>query len=670
MTTDEQRSIIQDFTYRPDVDGLRAIAVVAVVMFHAGLGFPGGFVGVDVFFVISGFLITSLIVKDLEQDKFSLVNFWERRVRRIWPPLIVVVAATLVAGWFLLLPDDYTELGRSSVWQSLLGANVFFWQESGGYFAGAAEEKPLLHTWSLAVEEQFYLFLPVVLIAIAARGKLSRKWLRRLFAVVVAFGLLISAYGAYRHPSATFYLLPTRAWELAIGSLIAVIPASATLRIESRKVYRDLLTIVGVVGILAPCFLYDRATPFPGLAAAPPCFGTALVIWANRSVQRSSYGTVSRLLASGPFVGIGLISYSLYLWHWPVFAYANYWNFGELAWSLRVLFVLLSIVLALISWYLIEQPTRKKIVLRSRGPLFTCALGTTLLVIFVSFAIVRGQGVPNRLPDEARTVLAKANERTLNRQRMQEAGAAKQPTSVADVENGTLLKLGVESDNVDFVLWGDSHAKVAMASLDKLASERGLTGYGAILYSTAPLFNFDAGIKTGERDAPLYSKRLVEMVKAKQIQDVFLSAYWSLYIRTLGEETFAREFCSTIDRIAATDAKVWVLLDVPTHKIDVPKAMIGTHMLPYLKWRIEGCTEQEHLTRNALMYRLAKQRLPATFIDPSPSLLNSATGRYDVMRDSSPLYYDDNHLTSDGSIEILFPALEHTFASAGLLRDG
>ena len=208
--------LIQNFRYRPEVDGLRAVAVLAVVLFHAGLGFPGGYIGVDVFFVISGYLITSLIINDLEQGRFTLTNFWERRARRIIPALAAVVPATLIAGWFLLTPRDYADLGKSAACQSVFGANFYFWRTTlGGYFAGAADEMPLLHTWSLAVEEQFYLIVPLTLAGLfRIPGLRTRRVLFALFGAGILVSLLVSLYGVAHYRVAAFYLLPTRAWEL------------------------------------------------------------------------------------------------------------------------------------------------------------------------------------------------------------------------------------------------------------------------------------------------------------------------------------------------------------------------------------------------------------------------------------------------------------------------
>ncbi len=311
-------SLLASFRYRPEIDGLRGAAVLAVVLFHAGLGVPGGGIGVDVFFVISGFLITSLILKDLEGGAFTIASFWERRARRILPALTVVVLATLVAGWFLLLPGDYESLGRAAFWQAAFGANVHYYLETS-YFSGAAEEKPLLRTWSLAVEEQFYLALPLtLLVLLRLRACRARLFLPAVFAAGVVLSLAASIYGVANHRAAAFFLLPTRAWELLLGSFVAVTPNDWLPR---SNAVREVISLAGLGGVIVPCLLYTKDTSFPGLAAVPPCVGAALVIWSlANDIGAGNYERliVARLLTARSLVsfpihsifGIGLYSLS------------------------------------------------------------------------------------------------------------------------------------------------------------------------------------------------------------------------------------------------------------------------------------------------------------------------------------------------------------------------
>jgi peptidoglycan/LPS O-acetylase OafA/YrhL len=346
-------------SYRPDIDGLRAIAVLSVVFCHAGVGLPGGYVGVDVFFVISGYLITSLILKELKQETFSLADFWERRIRRILPALVAVTIAALLAGWFLLMPEAYASLGKSVAALALLISNVQFWRDTG-YFEAAAEEKPLLHTWSLAVEEQFYLFVPVFLLLLARTSRLHRAVALLTLAMIVSFGL--SIYGTHRHPDATFYLLPSRAWELFVGALLAFVPIGW---LTGSTRCKELAAALGLALILIPCVLYDQSTRFPGLAAVPPVLGTALLIWSGNT-STAGLPITNRCLTWRPFVAVGLISYSLYLWHWPLLAFARSQSISPLSYIDRFQLIAASLLIGAISWRYVELPFRSRKVFASR----------------------------------------------------------------------------------------------------------------------------------------------------------------------------------------------------------------------------------------------------------------------------------------------------------------
>lgn len=259
--------------YRPEIDGLRALAVVPVLLYHAHLGASGGFVGVDVFVVISGFLITAMLLKEMEAAPLDLLEFRERRIRRVFPALAVMTLTTPLVGWFLLLPGDYKELGESACAQTLLSSNAFFWRDTT-YFDGAGDLKPLLHTWSLAVEEQFYLLYPLILLGVTTlRQPLGAVIF--LYLCVVFFAVTVD--GVAHHPQATFYLLPSRFWELGLGAIVATLPRS----IRFPAWVRQLTSGIGLAMIFYAVFFYDASTPFPGIAALLPCCGAALFIQSN-----------------------------------------------------------------------------------------------------------------------------------------------------------------------------------------------------------------------------------------------------------------------------------------------------------------------------------------------------------------------------------------------------
>ena len=335
--------------YRAEIDGLRAVAVVPVILFHAGLpGFSGGFVGVDVFFVISGYLITRIILADLAAGRFSIARFYERRARRILPALAVVLLVCLPFAWVWMLPGELVAFGKSLIATALFGSNILFWRESG-YFDAATELKPLLHTWSLAVEEQFYLFFPPLL-------ALVWRWRRGLVMPALLGGALASLaladWGARHVPSANFYLLPTRMWELLIGAMVAW----AHSRPAPARAPRGLTEVAGLAGlglILYAVLAFDATTPMPGLWTLIPVGGTALVLGLAR------HGTwAAHLLGWRPLVGIGLISYSAYLWHQPVLAFARIRLISAPEGGLLLALLAVTFGLAWLSWRYVEQPFR------------------------------------------------------------------------------------------------------------------------------------------------------------------------------------------------------------------------------------------------------------------------------------------------------------------------
>lgn len=332
--------------YRREIDGLRAIAVLPVILFHAGCGlFSGGFVGVDIFFVISGYLITTILVTELSQGRFSIIGFYERRARRILPALFTVMFACLPFAYMWMLPSQLREFARSLVAVVFFCSNILFGREAG-YFAADAELKPLLHTWSLAVEEQYYLLFPIFLLLAWRFGRA-----KVFFTIVVIAALsLVAAEWGWRHaPAANFYLAPFRAWELLAGSICAF------LLVDRAPRSNDVLSALGLLLVLVPIFAFDQSTPFPSIYAAIPVVGTALIV-----LYANSGTWVARLLSLRIFVGIGLISYSAYLWHQPLFAFARLRSLQDPDPSVMGLLACAALLLAWATWYWIETPFRRR----------------------------------------------------------------------------------------------------------------------------------------------------------------------------------------------------------------------------------------------------------------------------------------------------------------------
>jgi len=380
--------------YRPDIDGLRAVAVLAVVIFHMptlSRHLLGGYVGVDVFFVISGYLISSVIFSEIANGQFSVESFYERRIRRIFPALTCMLALISVAAYFALFPPELETYVKSLLAATLSASNFYFWQHSG-YFDSPLSNL-LLHTWSLAVEEQFYILFPIFLIIV-----------RRFFPGKIRLGVLVLAAVSFaisivvtrRDPSSSFYMPYTRAWELLLGTILSL----HFLPPMRSAMLRNLATISGLAAIAISCFLYSPATPFPGLAAALPCLGAALIIGAGEAGP--TY--VGKLLSLRPVVFVGLISYSLYLWHWPLIVLQSkgviYGNRGSHVLG-TALVLALSFLLAILSWRFVERPFRSGPLRLAGGPLFRLAAVTSGALVVFALVVIVARGFPSRFPPQA-----------------------------------------------------------------------------------------------------------------------------------------------------------------------------------------------------------------------------------------------------------------------------
>lgn len=336
--------------YRREIDGLRAIAVIPVILFHAGLElFGGGFVGVDIFFVISGYLITTIICSDLQQGRFSFASFYERRARRILPALYFVLAASLPFAMAWLQPADLKSFFESFAAVSVFSSNLLFWKESG-YFDTASELKPLLHTWSLAVEEQYYVVIPIIICLLWR----SRKRLTVTFSLLGLASFVGAEWASTHSPSTAFYLLPTRAWELLVGALCAIYLAAPGAKEISRSL-RNIGSLIGLSMIAISILCFSKETPFPGVYALVPTLGASLIVLCARPDT-----VVGKALSVKLLVGIGLISYSAYLWHQPIFAFARHRSLGEPSSMLFIGLTALSLLLACVSWRYVEAPFRAK----------------------------------------------------------------------------------------------------------------------------------------------------------------------------------------------------------------------------------------------------------------------------------------------------------------------
>jgi peptidoglycan/LPS O-acetylase OafA/YrhL len=507
-------------TYRPEIDGLRAIAVLIVIFNHLGWSlFSGGYVGVDVFFVISGYLITSIISEEIKKGNFSLKNFYKRRVIRLAPAYFIVLAVTSVAALVFMLPAEIINYAQSVVYSTFFLANFFMWKEVGGYFATQSEYVPLLHLWSLAVEEQFYLFWPIALF-LMYRLIRTRLLFLMIMGLIIA-GVFISEYGVRQYPAAAYYLLPTRFFELMIGAAIAVIPKPSI----SSKTFRDLLVLIGLglIGYTALTFTSER--PFPGYWAIVPCVGAALVIVFSKENQ----GYVSQFLSSKTLVYIGLISYPAYLWHWPIIAFLNL-NQIDINLVVGCLVLLATLLLSTLTHKYVERWFRKKMVNKKLtkvslygfiSPAF-CAVAFALLITNTS-------GLPSRFSDELNLKSTALLSYTHHARGRCNEGNVTNPLSADN------CVLGQKDRPVDFLVIGDSHANHFTGMLDVMAKDAGVRGYDITQSQTVFLPGLERfyeldGKTVEHKNFKIRNIKLQEIIEKNQFQAVIISgAFFNYY---------------------------------------------------------------------------------------------------------------------------------------------
>ena len=445
--------------YRSEIDGLRALAVLPVILFHAGFGlFGGGFVGVDVFFVISGYLITTIIISEIDNDRFSIINFYERRARRILPALFFVMVVSIPFAWFFLNPFDLNDFGESLIAVSFFSSNILFWLESG-YFDTAAELKPLLHTWSLAVEEQYYIIFPIFLIII---WKLGIRWILAILLFTFIISLSAAQWGAHNSPSANFYLLPFRGWELLVGVFVAFyLKYKSYLR--SRTV-NELLSLLGFGMVAYSILIFDKTTPFPSIYALIPTIGTGLIILC--AVPKT---IVYNLLSLKLIVGIGLISYSAYLWHQPILAFARHMSINEVSNVLLLILCLLSLIAGWCSWRFVEKPFRDKTQF-DRKQIFIFSLSGLLFFSSVGLFFQN-----DKIRFNAPSSLSEIKYASL-RDKISTIGQICNSEDIYQESAYNYCEIGSKESNYSVVIFGDSHIEAMQYELDNRFKELDIRG--------------------------------------------------------------------------------------------------------------------------------------------------------------------------------------------------
>ena len=640
--------------YIPEIDGLRAVAVGGVILFHFDVGpFPGGFVGVDIFFVISGFLITGIIDREIRANTFTLRDFWLRRARRILPAALVMTLVTIVAFALIFPPAFFRDLADSLRAQAVFASNIHFWREDG-YFADSAHLKPLLHTWSLSLEEQFYLAFPLILVVC---GTLRTGIRISVVVLIFATSLTICVLATYSAPTASFYLLPYRAWELCAGAVLALLANARRAPLVPSHPVRELLCAGGLVAIALAYLLLDENSPFPSYTAMLPVAGAVAIILAN--LEGGTFiGSVLRWRLS---IGVGLISYSLYLWHWPIYVLLS-WTEG---WPLGLVPVaggmLLSLALAVLSYRYVELPVRTN---RLRFPPSTIAVGSIagtagvflvahLLLDLGNGVLVDRNGTLGAWHDEARALEPHADG-CLNKLR----------TSSGEV---SCRYEGEPARHVDVFVWGDSQASVLVPAFERAARERELS--------------FDFAVSTG--CVPVSGMRRVDRTTPKRCEQINASALAHLIETRPSVVVLAGSYVGALRSGAIRDVRAERRTDADRtadeffvrlhetvralHGIGSTVVMVvepprpSRHpVLDQLRARMVGAsiesaapTPTEHRRRTQSFYEAVTREMAIEILDLSDEFCG--TGRCTLSLDDRSLYRDRAHLSNFGALLLAEP---------------
>jgi peptidoglycan/LPS O-acetylase OafA/YrhL len=639
--------------YRREVDGLRALAVLPVVFFHAGFTwFRGGYVGVDIFFVISGYLITTIILNEKQAGVFSIKRFYERRARRILPALFVVLLACLIPAWLWLVPAQLRNFSTTTAAVSLFASNFFFWR-IGGYFGPLAEENPLIHTWSLAVEEQYYMVFPLF---ITSFWFLGIRGLGLLILGVALASLGFSEYALEDGPVAAFFLTPTRAWELFVGALVAFLSFRTPLYERFGTARRQVLAALGLMLLLLAIFLFDESTPFPGLYALVPTMGSALII-----AFASGDTLVGRLLSLKYVVGLGLISYSLYLWHQPLFAFARVANPHSISAFLLVFLTILSIGLAYLTWRYVETPFRRRGTFTSRQ-IFAGSVAMSVALIALGAGGYLAKGFPGRYGPAPAQLLSTA---VPSPKRMPCHTSGK-----AFITPGDACKYF--SDNVTWAVLGDSHGvEPAYGLAERLRPNDGVLH---LTFSACPpALLFDAhtvGCRQWLTESVEYLERHAEI---RNVVLTFRHSYYLFgdsldffpdtptrrprFLRSFNadeaREEYWKSFTALVQRLLSAEKRVYVLFPVP--ELGKPVAgnihranILGEHIVSE-----HGLKLDYYKARNAyILEKLSSLPWSDDLIPIRPQDELCDERQCYAVKKGIAMYFDDNHLSLSGAMLI------------------
>lgn len=604
--------------YRRDIDGLRALAILPVLLFHAHVpGFSGGYVGVDIFFVISGYLITGIIAREVDEGRFSLARFYERRFRRIMPALALMILTVLAVAAWLYLPGDLEGVPRSALAATLFASNLWFFTDTG-YFSGGADVKPLLHTWSLAVEEQYYIGFPILLMLLA---RFAPRWRTAMVAGIAALSLAIAIVMQRDTSGFTFYLLPTRAWELFAGALLAL---GAVPALRPRWL-RELVAWSGLVAVALSVALYDRNTVFPGVTALAPVLGAATLIHAAPGTS------VGRLLGWEPMAGVGLISYSLYLWHWPLIVFTEYATDAPLSGGMRITVIGAALLAGTASWRFVERPFRDA----QRMPatvIFRFTGAAMAILCMLSLALMAMGGWPARFSPQVLAQMAGQRDFAPTRKQCHDSY----------MRGATPCTLGAAVPP-DALLWGDSHGVELAYTLSLTARAENRSLIERTTSSCPPVLDFEA---RDPRCAAANRAAFAAIRANPAIRRVYLAAFWAN--GAYDDPAFVNRLDRTIAALRAEGRQVVLIGPVPPQSFDVPRHL--AHLaragrLQEARGVYRTWVEARTVHLRALFARW--QAKGVGLIDPVAALC--ASGTCLIEQGGKPLYFDSHHLSVAGA---------------------
>lgn len=627
--------------YRAEIDGLRALAVVPVILFHAGFKvFSGGYIGVDIFFVISGYLITTILLVERTNGTFSIVQFYERRARRILPALFFVMLACLPFAWLWLLPEDMKSFSQSLIAVPAFVSNFLFWKTSG-YFDIAAELKPLLHTWSLAVEEQYYLLFPPLLMF---AWRFGRRVVLTLMLLLFVCSLLLAQWASVAQPDAAYYLLLTRGWEMMVGSLVAFFISRSGALIAGPKI-RQVGSFAGLALIFYSIFAFDSQTPFPGVYALAPTLGAALVIF-----YADAATFTGRLLGSRWLVGVGLVSYSAYLWHQPLLVFARHRSFEGVSINTTVVVLLLTALLAYCSWKYVETPFRSRDRF-SRKQIFSLGALFTIIFMAIGAAGHMTKGFAERF------VFVSAYEGDIGQADFYKYLDGRyylcKPKSIADDPENKVtfrcLQSKAEAD-IDIALIGDSHAEHLFLGIAESLNSKNVLIHAKPSYPSI--------------DSPAFKEIFRYVLDTPSINSVIISAHWISKIDHVPKNTtLEQELGKTIDALLRVNKRVYLFGDVPLFPFPPERCKYMAESLG----RSVCSVPKDHILEKEKGYRyaleaVARQRPSLQYLEPRDQFCDM--DRCSMVKGGVLMYRDNNHLNIPGSRFIgrtvvdQFPALK------------